>query len=459
MALQLRQVEPGLVHRSFQYDEAHKSYRGVWLRRDPHNSRDAKTQCERLIWTNSASNPRLHVELFDETGGQVDVDRQTIWDDVGDVATYWGEAPSLQRQAALETLKLIASRGCWSEQASSDVDDHPGWRHGRYQRPAIEVVGDVFRYFSFCDPWAILDDAASNIIGYDTRHPLNFYSQFDSREEHERWTREQQHSDRMTREGWNLILDRRHKSYLSAASVAINFLEGIPAGRRNIRNIVLKEAHVGMGHTECHGLGLIKFCKENPELRVERRANLWKSILLTCIGEGIGDDEIYEDGITQRVALWVVEALALVPAGMPAGSFTLVLDGDPAPAQSAQLFQRVQRDAAWQTALSESFNRGLLPDMTYVDKRSRGGYMYEDFPQAMREISKGTCRAVRANFDVGEPWDAEAMIEAHRGCKLEDWHDKWFLDTHFQTAPPLPEWRVVRKESGRLTRLPIFDAP
>lgn len=323
----------------------------------------------------------------------------------------------------------------------------------------IELVGDVLRYFSFCDPWTILDDDASNIICYDTRHPANFYFRPDSREEHERWTREQR--DHMTRKGWNLIVDRKNKPYLSAASVAINFLEGIPAGRRNIRNIVLNETHFLKAHPECHGLGLIKFCKENPELRVERRANLWKSILQTSIptGEGIGDDEIYEDGITSRVALWVVEALALVSAGMPVGSFTLVLDGDPAPAQSAQLFQRVQRDAAWQTALSESFDRGLLPDTTYVDKRSRGGYTYEDFPQAMREISKGTCRAVRANFDVGEPWDAEAMIEAHRGWKLEDWDDKWFLDTRFQTAPPLPEWRVVRKESGRLTQLAIFDAP
>lgn len=241
-----------------------------------------------------------------------------------------------------------------------------------------------------------------------------------------------------------------YKTYfLSAASVAIDFLERIPVQRQNIRHIILDEKDPCESYPECHGLGLIDFCKENPQLRIERRANLWTNIWLDVIQKadypyrpeepdrygnyyfdnGQGYDVIdYEDGLTERVALWVVEALALVPAGMPPGSFTLVLDGSSAPEQCAQIFKgRVQRDAAWQTALVESFDRGHLPKTAYHDRRRIEGYVYEDFPQALREISTGTCSSVRANFNVGEPWDAEDMIEAQREWTLIDWDFEWSI--------------------------------
>lgn len=238
----------------------------------------------------------------------------------------------------------------------------------------------------------------------------------------------------------NWAVDRKY--FLSAASIAIEFLERIPVQRRNIRYIILNEKDRCVSHSECHGLGLIDFCKENPKLRIERRANLWRTIwpinspsYQPFSGwddrESFGEDRpgFHEEEVTECLARWVVEALALVPAGMPPGSFTLVLDGNPDPEHSAQLFQRVQRDAAWQTALGESFDRGYLPKTAYHDRRRAYGYFYEGFPQVLREISTGTCRAVRANFDVGEPWDAEAMIEAQREWTLSDWSQNWFFGT------------------------------
>lgn len=244
--------------------------------------------------------------------------------------------------------------------------------------------------------------------------------------------------------GRSVKLDEDEKYFLSAAQIAIDFLEGIPVQRKNIRNIILDEKDPCGSYSECHGLGFIDFCKENPHLRIERRANLWESVWpieeVDFSPEDLDDDGtfIFDDGrghhymlieeyVTEPVARWVVEALALVPAGMPLGSFTLVLNGNSAPEQCTQIFQRVQRDAAWQTALGESLDRGHLPKFAYHDRRRIVGYGFEDFPQALREISTGTCPAVRANFNVGEPWDVEAMIEAHRKWTLEDWEDEWSL--------------------------------
>lgn len=339
--------------------------------------------------------------------------------------TYWGEVPSLHRQAAVETLKLISSRGCWSQNARSDTDEA-----GNYKVPIVDRASDLLRYHSLYKPWTIPEDDALCDISADTRHPA--HSRPPTHLTAEEYTRKYHGISK------NWAVHRKY--FLSAASIAIEFLERIPVQRRNIRYIILDEKDPCVNRSECHGLGFIDFCKENPNLRIERRANLWRTIWplnSTSYQPFSGwDDRDYfsqdrpgfrEEDVTERVALWVVEALALVPAGMPLGSFTLVLDGNPAPEHCAQLFQRVQRDAAWQMALGESFDRGHLPKTAYHDRRRAWGYFYEGFPQALREISAGTCRAVRANFDVGEPWDAEAMIEAHREWTLSDWSEKWFF--------------------------------
>lgn len=65
------------------------------------------------------------------------------------------------------------------------------------------------------------------------------------------------------------ILERR-KWRFSAAAVAINFLNSIPQTTlMKIRKIVLHENRRSVGRPECHGLGLIPFCSQNPKLHME----------------------------------------------------------------------------------------------------------------------------------------------------------------------------------------------
>lgn len=309
------------------------------------------------------------------------------------------------------------------------MEDEPGWRlfhSDNYRVPTPDRAPDIIRYHSLYKPWTIVEDAVGDGIEHDRRHPAHYRNKHKTQVDYELEDNE--------------YFDPRHQNrqFLSAASIAIHFLENIPGQRRNIRKIILDETYPGQNFSECHGLGFIEFCKENPALRVERRANLWTNVWQpkTCLNDGLTDYFV-----TDHVAEWIVEALALVPAGMPRGSFTLVLDGNPAPEQCTKIFQRVQRDAAWHTAFLESFDRGILPKISYDDVRRSEPVMFMDFPSALRDISRGTCLAVRANFDVGEPMDVEAIVEAHREWTLFDWERGWDLRVNYQTAPPLPKWR------------------
>ncbi|KAK1762128.1 hypothetical protein QBC33DRAFT_462101, partial [Phialemonium atrogriseum] len=200
------------------------------------------------------------------------------------------------------------------------------------------------------------------------------------------------------------------KYRFSAAAAAIEFLRSLQKNRRvQIRKILLQEDHQAVSNPACHAQGLIPFCQENPLLRVERRVNLWRNVFLGHVWhsrqvhdpEDISPADIAWD-VTAHVAEWIVEALTLISAGMPAGSFTMVLDGEPAPGRCSEIFQTIlQRDVAWQSALDECYARELLPTPSSYQRRSNTCYTFEDFPQAVRDIVNNTS-LVRCNFDPGE---------------------------------------------------------
>ncbi|KXH68887.1 hypothetical protein CSAL01_13316 [Colletotrichum salicis] len=156
----------------------------------------------------------------------------------------------------------------------------------------------------------------------------------------------------------------------SAAAVAIRFLDSnTPATRAHMRDIVLTEDRESVSNPECHAMGLIPYCQGNPGLRIERRVSLWQNAFFYNSGLGawaIGERtkdyrDLEANEISFAIARWVIETLPLISAGMPAKSFTLVLDGEGDP-QCTQVFHNVVlRDAAWQHAMDECFQSGDLP--------------------------------------------------------------------------------------------------
>lgn len=151
------------------------------------------------------------------------------------------------------------------------------------------------------------------------------------------------------------------KYRLSAAAVAIHCLRSVlsPTARRQVCRIVLNEDRDAVGFASCHARGLIPFCADNPLLRIERRVSVWRNLFCWTWHDG-GDwhdrvdvpldsrwGRLQPREVTEPVADWMVEAAALEQLGMPQGSFTLVLDGDPIPLRTSQVFHHVvQWDAA-----------------------------------------------------------------------------------------------------------------
>jgi hypothetical protein len=215
--------------------------------------------------------------------------------------------------------------------------------------------------------------------------------------------------------------------------------------------MTLLEDHESVAHPKCHALGLIPYCLENPALRVGRRVSLWTNILLANPlspsfedREMLGDDELLSFLVTESVALWMVEGSALHSAGMPLKSFTLVLDGEPTPTKTTEVFQIVQRDAAWQLALDPAYKHNLVAT-TFFARRIHRCYHFEAFPEVFRSLVNGTRPWIKCNFETGGLVDIDDILGEHHGWSAEYWENAWGSHSPpaFETTPPLPPWREI----------------
>ncbi|KAH9229443.1 hypothetical protein K456DRAFT_1752826 [Colletotrichum gloeosporioides 23] len=311
----------------------------------------------------------------------------------------YGEAPSLYRTFQKDALTAIASSKFGREQIERF------WREtcpkSAHLIPALRVVECKIQHWavpSAEDMRYLTLDQASNSRSRGTR------------------------------------LRDRTKYRFSAAAVAIHVLQSLPvSSRMHLRRVILNEDREAVADPQCHGLGLIPFCKENPLLRVERRVSLWRNAFQTDTAYRSPDARykpkyrytpwaMDSAQVTHNVASWVIEALALEPAGMPSGSFSLLLDGQPVPWQCTQVFQLiVQRDAAWQAAWLLS-----------LDRRCREG-----------------SSIVRCNFDVGDSWDVEKIVEDHRQWTVQQWMEGLGKrePSTWEPDAPLPNWREIVEEN------------
>ena len=254
----------------------------------------------------------------------------------------------------------------------------------------------------------------------------------------------------------------------SAASVAIRFLENPPMmvhkHIRNIRSIKLIEDRESIAHPECHIRGLVRHCRDMPSLRVERRVDLWMTAY------PFGDSGYFEPPFahastlsrrrfvnpeckTKAIARWMTEANALNCLGMPPGAFTPLFDGDPYPDLSHHVFRTVfQRDVAWQIAMDMSYaNEDGLPEPSWLNRRRRDGYMYEDTPALVRDMNFGI-GIIHCNFDIGHESDPKYIVLQCQGMDIKGWKKKWYEHQIFWSGAdmrpfhPLPDWRALRGE-------------
>lgn len=163
--------------------------------------------------------------------------------------------------------------------------------------------------------------------------------------------------------------------------------------------------------------------------------------------EDHGFHEARSEDISSSFGVRITEALALQSAGMPATSFSLVFDGDGIPDRSAQVFEIVKRDAAWQAALDQWCIQNSVTRST-EERRDHSCYIFEALPQAVGDMIEGRS-IVRCNFPIGGSWDVEQVLEQSRVRNYDEWLKKWNSELSpksFQTSPPLPKWIDLRPE-------------
>ncbi|KAI1736120.1 hypothetical protein F4680DRAFT_275040 [Xylaria scruposa] len=224
-------------------------------------------------------------------------------------------------------------------------------------------------------------------------------------------------------------LPRGRRYYFSAAAVAIKFLQETPSSTRSsIRKIVLHEDRVSVAWPECHAKGFIPFCLEHPLLYIERRVDLWHTMISQqTVDYSLEFNLINKDWslsdpdeLSSSISVWLEEAAELSRAGMPAQSFRLVVDGSAAPGKAFEVFQRLQGDAAWQEAFETVANLPL--------SRMRGSecWISLHFPEIMRGLaSNDSFFPVRCNFSIGDTWDAASIIQENRNIPPVEWWKVW----------------------------------
>ncbi|KAK1974470.1 hypothetical protein LZ30DRAFT_607915 [Colletotrichum cereale] len=341
----------------------------------------------------------------------------------------YGEAPSVFRHFVRDVLQITHS--C-NQQAIHGLMQHLIWMEGtcRGEISALSIV------YCSIEPWAVPSS-------YDM-------SQLNSMED--------SHGNETS------LRDDGSEWRLSAAAAAIYFLQSLPDTiRTHVRRLVVEEDQESVPHPESHGRGFIPLCRENPLLRVERRVNLWRNVFqsdyryFTPRERYRGRNEENATSldsalITYNVGSWIAEALALIPAGMPESSYSLVLDGNPVPQLCTRIFQSVvQRDVAWQLAWTESLKQGRMPGVSWFhDPRHGGCYFFEGLPQAVRDMSNGNS-IVRCNFDPGEPRDVDALVYEHRNWTMATWNEKWprHNPMGWDTEALLPSWMDLLRENVR----------
>ena len=349
----------------------------------------------------------------------------------GDIRTLWdyyssfGEAPSIWDDFVEYILELVATRPAYYETVRAVVRRFGGVDKGR----------DPIRLKDArLDPWLIVDEIElkrlAEILHDEPRKPHGF---------------------------------GKTQNVYSAAAVALWFLNGCTKITRNsVRRIVLIENEVSIAQPACHARGFIPLCQENAKLHVERRVSLWQSVwpvssdrkfrYLHGVEYDMGyidleHDRLCDKDITGSMGIWLAETMALPSLGMPVGSYTLVLDGNPTLEHTSSLFRIVQRDAAWQAALDTCYSRGVFPTPSWLDRRRHGGFICEGLPSMVRALSHSkTGSLISCNFDPGTTYDIEEMLEDHRGWSWEMWEREWSAHEprRFQTEEPLPPWHILR---------------
>jgi hypothetical protein len=235
----------------------------------------------------------------------------------------------------------------------------------------------------------------------------------------------------------------REKLRFSATAAAIRFLEQLPISQRTqIRRLVLHEDLPSVNLPSRHTQGLVPLLKENPLLRVERRASVFGCVtsqrrdpirvLINSEEEEIlPSPTILGRNFEANICYWLLDALAVVDSGLHTKCFTFVLEAGPYGDYCADLFQRViqtniSRSKAWKICLETGLLASLRP--TTRDKNTTKYAMDPRFEKLIEHLVNQTS-IFRCDFNPGVPLDVDTLVEdakvRHGECISDKWVGAW----------------------------------
>lgn len=264
---------------------------------------------------------------------------------------------------------------------------------------------------------------------------------------------------------WSQLYDRS-KWRFSATAAAIRFLGSVTkAHRDSMRQILILEDREAVADQACHALGLIPFCKDHPKLRIERRVSLWRNILLgdntewSPFTRATYDGKIRTFGVRAEavpalIARWLQPTRRLIRDGMPPASFQLTIDGESASEMSCEIFQLVQKRAAWAIAYDEACRRKLINDGPVENGHEYIAALHDlengsEYMAALQDLASERSTLVRCNFQPGISLDVEEIIRENHSFDKYAWLrvGNSFSSGCIVPTPALPPIEQLRGEN------------
>ncbi|KAM0214106.1 hypothetical protein ACHAPQ_011360 [Fusarium lateritium] len=239
----------------------------------------------------------------------------------------------------------------------------------------------------------------------------------------------------------------QEKCRFSATAAAIWFIRRLSLRQRlNMRNVKLIEDKLSVNKPAIHCSGLIPLCQENPNLRIQCRLMLSQALSsFRPNAWGRSDfDNVWNaqrrlEGperqrwvspccLTSDLLSWIAEASRLPTHGMPAKSYTLVLDGGPHGAYFSDLTQNLflvfcAMALAYDRYKAANSGR-LLPDPSIVWVSMAPHWAKAlSVPIGLVSDSSRSKQAplVQSTFDFGTLPDIDRILDEHAGWNINRW--------------------------------------
>ncbi|KAF5637809.1 hypothetical protein F52700_4511 [Fusarium sp. NRRL 52700] len=261
----------------------------------------------------------------------------------------------------------------------------------------------------------------------------------------------------------------------SAVSAALKFLDALPINKRSsLRNIIIHEDGVSVGYPDGHAIGLISFCQENRRLRIRHKFSMVKNLFERAyFSQGYNFDYIQAEkdedmlrlasmNLHRIVGNCLAEAMYLPEAGMPDGSYILLLDAEDATDMCSAIFRREVLD---REARLMVLNRALRedPNIDWAGTYSHViGLTPKAYSAALKHLFNKTS-FLESNFYPGHLGRVDTLMAHYKEVGLEHCaaalsDSATALDYDLESFSHVPKFRSVLMENLECRELsPVYN--